>query len=68
MRKFVIEREVPGVGGSSSDQFCEIARTSNGAPGDVGSGIQRVHPYVADDKTFCVYLADDEDRIMEHAR
>lgn len=68
MRKFVIEREIPGIGGSSSDQFCEAARTSNGALAEIGSGIQWVHSYVAADKTFCIYLAEDEERIREHAR
>ena len=68
MRKFIIEREIPGIGGSSSDQFCEAARTSNGALAQIGSGIQWQYSYVAGDKTFCVYLAEDEDKIMEHAR
>lgn len=35
---------------------------------EIGSGIQCVHSYVAADKTFCIYLAKDEERIREHAR
>jgi hypothetical protein len=27
-----------------------------------------VHSYVAGNKTFCIYLAEDEDAIREHAR
>ena len=30
--------------------------------------IQREHSYVADDKTFCIYLADSAGLIQEHAR
>lgn len=68
MRKFIIEREIPGIGGSTSAQLCEASRTSNGALAEIGSGVQWVHSYVTGDKTFCVYLADDEEKIREHAR
>jgi hypothetical protein len=27
-----------------------------------------VHSYVTKDKTFCIYLAENEDAIREHAR
>ena len=30
--------------------------------------IQWEHSYVADDKTFCIYLADSDGLIQEHAR
>ena len=33
----------------------------------VGPDIQWVESYVAEDKTFCVYLANDEAIIREHA-
>ncbi|HSM08803.1 MAG TPA: DUF4242 domain-containing protein [Gemmatimonadota bacterium] len=68
MRKYIIEREIPGIGGSTSEQFCDAANTSNGALAQIGEGIQWVQSYVAADKTFCVYLAENEDLIREHAR
>jgi hypothetical protein len=34
----------------------------------LGPDIQWVESYVAADKTFCVYLAKDEDVIKEHAK
>lgn len=67
MRKYIIEREIPGIGESTPDQLCEGARTSNAALAEVGPGIQWQQSYVAGDKTFCVYLADDEDLIRAHA-
>jgi Nickel responsive protein SCO4226-like len=33
----------------------------------LGPDIQWLESYVADDKTFCVYLAKDEDSIRKHA-
>ncbi|MBD1546231.1 DUF4242 domain-containing protein [Roseibium aggregatum] len=67
MKKYVIERELPGVGAMSEADLCGAARTSNAALVDLGPGIQWQHSYVAGDKTFCVYLAEHEDAIREHA-
>ncbi len=46
LRKFVIEREVPGIGNNSAEGFCAVATTSNGALNQLGTGIQWVHSYV----------------------
>jgi hypothetical protein len=67
LRKYVIEREVPGIGGSSPEDFCAIAQKSKNVLDGLGSGIQWVESYVAGDKTYCVYLAADERIIKEHA-
>lgn len=67
MRKFIIEREIPGIGGSTPEQLRDGARTSNAALAEVGPGIQWQHSYVAGDKTFCVYLAENEELIRAHA-
>lgn len=67
MRKYVIEREVAGIGDSTPEQLRAGARQSNRALAEVGPGIQWQHSYVAGDKTFCVYLAEDERLIREHA-
>lgn len=66
MKKYVIERELPGVGGMSADELCGAAQKSNGALDQI-AGVQWQHSYVAGDKTFCVYLAESEDEIRKHA-
>jgi len=68
LRKFVIERSVPGVGTNTPEGFCAIAETSNAVLRQLGTRIQWVHSYVAGDKTFCIYLAENEEIIREHAR
>jgi hypothetical protein len=68
MRKFMIEREIPGVGGMSSCELSDAAKTSNGALAKLAPRVQWQQSYVTGDKTFCVYLAEDEDGIREHAR
>ena len=67
MKRFMIEREIPGIGNFSVTELCGAARASNQAIGSIGNGIQWQHSYVAGDKTFCIYLAESEDTIRRHA-
>lgn len=67
MRKYVIERDIPKVGTFEREQLREAAKTSNAALAKLGSDIQWVESYVAENKTFCVYLAKDEAVIRRHA-
>ncbi|HJQ56217.1 MAG TPA: DUF4242 domain-containing protein [Vineibacter sp.] len=68
MRKFVIERELPAIGQASAENLQVAARTSNAALAAIGPKIQWLESYVAADKTFCIYLAEDEAAIHEHAK
>jgi hypothetical protein len=68
MPKYVIERELPGAGKLSSDELRGIAQQSNKVLADLGPEIQWLHSYVTDDKIYCVYIAPDEDILLEHAR
>lgn len=67
MRKYIIEREIPKVGTFEREQLREAAKTSNAALAKLSPDIQWVESYVAEDKTFCVYLAKDEAVIRRHA-
>ncbi len=68
MRKYVIERTVPGAGQMDGAALAAIATKSNSVLRDLGPDVQWVHSYVSDDKITCVYLAASEDIIREHAR
>ncbi len=70
MPRYVIERAIPDVGTFERDQLREAATASNGVLAAMkaeGKNIQWEHSYVAGDKTFCIYLADNEQMIQEHA-
>ena len=67
MKRYMIERDIAGIGDFSLTELCGAARASNKALATIGSAIQWQHSYVAGDKTFCVYLADSEDEIKKHA-
>lgn len=68
MPKFVIEREMPGVGSLPSEQLQQAARESNEVVRELGPDIQWVNSYVTADKIFCIYIAPDPDILHEHAR
>jgi hypothetical protein len=67
LRRFLIERDIPKVGSFEREQLREAAAKSNEVLHGLGPDIQWVESYVADDKTFCVYLARDEAIIRKHA-
>jgi len=67
LRKFIIERDIPSVGSFEREQLKGAAAKSNEVLTQLAPDIQWVESYVAADKTFCVYLAKDEDVINKHA-
>lgn len=68
MKRYLIEREIPAVGTLEREQLRDAAKKSNEVLRQLGPDIQWIESFVAGDKTFCVYLAKDEDIIQEHAR
>jgi Protein of unknown function (DUF4242) len=67
LRRFIIERDIPKVGTLEREQLRGAAAKSNEVLRQLSPDIQWVESYVADDKTFCVYLAKDEGVIKKHA-
>ena len=67
MPQFVIEREMPGVGGASPADLKAASQTSCAVLHKLGPDIQWVHSYVTDDKIYCIYRAPSEDLIRQHA-
>ena len=67
MKRFLIEREIPGVGSLDAKGLRDAARTSNAALAKL-EDVQWIESFVVADKTYCVYLAKDEAAIREHAK
>ncbi|MBF9029818.1 DUF4242 domain-containing protein [Rhodobacterales bacterium HKCCE3408] len=67
LKRYIIERDIPGIGEMSLTELCGAARASNQALDQIGPTIQWQHSYVAGNKTYCVYLASDEEAIRRHA-
>ena len=70
MPRYVIERYIPEIGSAEREALREAANKSNGVLAAMNveqKNIQWEHSYVAGDKTFCIYITDDEGLIQEHA-
>ena len=67
MRKFLIEREIPAIGRAESSELAAVSHQSNRALKRYRPDVQWIQSYVAVDKTFCVYLAVNEEILREYA-
>lgn len=71
MPRYVIERDIPEIGSAGREALRQAAEKSNGVLAEMKSekkNIQWEHSYVAGNKTFCIYIADNETLIQEHAQ
>ncbi len=68
MKRYVIERDLPGVGSMDGNALTAAAATSNDALARLEGKVQWMQSFVTDDKTFCIYLAEDEQAVHEHSK
>jgi hypothetical protein len=67
MKRFIIERDVPGAGKMTQEELQAISKTSMSVIAALGKPYKWVESYVTKDKIYCVHEAESEDVIMEHA-
>ena len=67
MPTYIIERDIPGAGQLSPADLHGISQKSCGVLRDMGPRIQWLESYVTADKVYCIYIADSEQSIREHA-
>ena len=67
MPKYVIERDIPGIGGASPTDLQAISLKSCNVLNELGPEIQWIESFVTGDKIFCIYTAPNEEIIREHA-
>ena len=70
MPKYVIQRDIPDIGSASAEELREAATKSNSVLAQMQAehkNIQWDHSYVTGDKTFCVYISENEGLIYEHS-
>ena len=68
MPKYVIEREIPGLGDASAEDLRAVAQKSNAVLAELSPQVQWVQSYATQDKMYCIYVADDTESVREHAR
>ncbi|HET8736053.1 MAG TPA: DUF4242 domain-containing protein [Pricia sp.] len=67
MKKFIIERNVSGIGQSSPQEMKGACKKSNEILREMSKPVQWKHSYVTNDKLYCVYLAENKETVQEHA-
>ena len=68
MKTYLIEREIPDAGKLTAEQLKSISQTSCTVLKEMGPKIQWIHSYVTGNKIYCIYKAENEDLIREHAK
>lgn len=68
LNRYIIERDIPGIDEMASSELCGAARASNQAIAELSPKLQWEHSYVVENKTYCIYLAESEEAIREHAK
>ena len=68
MKKFVIERNLPGAGNLSPEELQSIAQTSCEVIDGLGNGYQWIQSFVTEDKIYCIHIAANEDTVREHSK
>jgi Protein of unknown function (DUF4242) len=67
MPKYVIEREIPGIGSQSAEELRAAAQTSNDVLSTLAPRVQWQQSFITGDKVYCVYIAENERAVHEHA-
>ena len=68
MPKYLIERNISGAGNLTPRELYDISCKSNAVLAELAPRVQWQQSYVTEDKIYCVYIADDADAVLEHAR
>jgi hypothetical protein len=68
VRRYLIERDIPGLGEYTAEQLRQTAQASCHTLQAMGTDLQWEHSYITGDRMYCVYLAKNEELVREHAK
>ena len=68
MKRFIIERKLPGAGKMTDEELQAISKTSNAVISILGKPYTWIQSFVTEDKIYCIHEAANEDDIREHAK
>jgi len=68
MKKFIVERKLPGAGNMTVEELQAISKTSNAVITILGKPYKWIQSFVTEDKIYCIHEAESEDAIREHAK
>jgi len=67
MKTYLIQRDIPGAGQFDAATLKGISQKSCSVLEAMGPGIKWVHSYVTGNNIFCIYQAENEELLKEHA-
>jgi hypothetical protein len=67
MKKFIIERELPGAGKLTSAELKAIALKSCEGIENLKAQYHWISTFVTDNKMYCVHIAPDADTVLQHS-
>ena len=68
MKKFIVERKLPGAGNMTATELKDISKTTVEVISALGKPYSWVQSFVTDDKIYCIHIAENKDDIRNHAR
>lgn len=68
LKTYLIERDIPGAGQLSANDLKGISQKSCTVLKEMGPNISWVQSYITGNKIFCVYRAENETLLREHAK
>lgn len=66
LKKFIVERDIKGIGELSSEELGLVAQEFNAAV-SIMAGVQWLHSYVVEDKVYDVFLGESAELVVEHS-
>ncbi|HEX7903980.1 MAG TPA: DUF4242 domain-containing protein [Chitinophagaceae bacterium] len=67
MKKFIIERKLPGAGNMTDEELQALSKTSNAVITVLGKPYKWIESFVTEDKIYCIHEAQNEEAIREHS-
>jgi hypothetical protein len=68
MPRYIVERSIPHAGELTAGELKTIAQQSLRVQQEMEAEIQWIHSTITTDTMVCLYIADDEAIVREHAR
>jgi hypothetical protein len=68
MKKFIVERKLPGAGNMTARELKDISKTTVEVISALGKPYSWVQSFVTDDKIYCIHIAENKDDIRNHSR
>lgn len=68
MRKFIVERKLPGAGNMTAKELKDISKTSVEVISTLGKPYSWIQSFVTEDKIYCIHIAENKDDIRLHAK